>query len=212
MRARLTFSQMNPEKFDENLAIYETDPRIQHTPTWTTGHNALTKLYKPYQGLRFSGYSGKTLGMIDPVTGNYVATPGVVAGTDVKLYEAGTDILLADYLEAQHDFAEADGPTAATLAFVNARRAVGQQPAVTYAVGDPAIMAELRNQRGRDLFLGGFRLGDLRRWKRLGVGDFFPTGPHVNVQWGNYQDATCYPLPLAEYEANPNIASQKPSF
>src|SRR5437899_11772909 len=133
--------------------------------------------------MRLSGYSGKALGTFDPVSGTYSATPGVVAGTDVKLFEQGTKIVLADYVEAQHDFAEADGPTAATLAFVNARRAVGRQPAVSYTVGDPAIMAELRNQRGRDLFMGGFRLGDLRRWKRLGVGAFFPTGPHVNVPW-----------------------------
>src|SRR5574341_2575313 len=38
---------------------YETDPRLQHDTSWTYGHNALTKLYKPRQGLRFTGYNGQ---------------------------------------------------------------------------------------------------------------------------------------------------------
>ena len=195
----------------QSLAKYETDPRIQHTSSWTTGHNALTRLYKPYQGLRYSGYTGRVQGIYSAGTGTYTVDATTVVGTNLNLYQFNTNILLADYNEAQHDFAEADGPTAATLAFVNARRAVGNQTAVSFPVGDPAIMAELREQRARDLFLGGFRLGDLRRWKRQGVGDFFPTGPHVNATWGNYSNAECYPIPLQEYESNPNIKDLKPA-
>ncbi len=184
--------------FGDSVKV-QPDPRIQHTIYWSKGHNALTLLYKPYQGLRFSGYSGKTIG-----------SPGVKAGTDVKLYEAGTGIILANYLEAQHDYAEADGPTAATLAFVNARQAAGNQT-VDNTLSGAGLMAELRKQRARDLFLGGFRLGDLRRWRRFGVGDFFPTGPHVNTAvspstWPGYQDATCYPIPQPELQANKNEA------
>lgn len=181
----------------QRLGPYEIDPRIQHDTNWTYGHNALTQLYKPRQGLRFSGYNGQRFSN----------------GGSPPLYAANTGIILADYLEAQHDFAEADGPTAATVAFLNARRAVGNQPALslTPGVDDAAIMAALRDQRGRDLLLGGFRLGDLRRWKRHGVGDFFPTGPHVNTAispstWPGYQDATCYPIPQPELQANPNEA------
>jgi hypothetical protein len=172
---------------DTGIRSTQTDPRIQHTPSWSTGHNALTKLYKPYQGLRFEGYNGQT----------------IASGGRPILYEPQTNILLADYLEAQHHLAEAQGPTSATLTFVNARRAVGNQPPVTLS-GD-ALMAELREQRGRDLYMGGFRLGDLRRWLKRGVGDFFPTGVHVNAQWGLYGTATCFPLPLEEYEGNPNL-------
>jgi hypothetical protein len=63
---------------------------------------------------------------------------------------------------------------------------------------------ELRDQRGRDLYLGGFRLGDLRRWLRNGD-DMFPSGPHPVAEWGDYQDATCFPIPVEEYEGNPNL-------
>lgn len=174
----------------------QPDPRIQHTVYWSKGHNALTQLYKPYQGLRFEGYNGARQGF---------------NSTKPVLYDRTTDIVLADGVEAQHHRYEAEGPTAATSAFIDTRRAAGFQSALNFAAGDPAMMAELREQRGRDLFMGGFRLGDLRRWKKQGVGDFFPAGPHVNAPWGLYSTATCYPLPLEEYEGNPNIKDQKPT-
>jgi hypothetical protein len=102
--------------------------------------------------------------------------------------------------------------------FVNARRAVGFQPAVTYNLpaDNAVLMSELREQRARDLFQGGFRLGDLRRWLKQGINDpnhAFPTGQHVNYPapaWLTYGDATCFPLPLEEYESNPNIRDLKP--
>ena len=62
MRARLTFSQMNPEKFDEVLAIYETStlPGIRQTP----------------------GNRGSLL-LVDRATGKSIA---------VSLWEADTDL------------------------------------------------------------------------------------------------------------------------
>jgi len=176
----------------QNLVATQTDPRVQHTKDWSLGHNRLTKLYKPYQSLPYSGYNGQTL----------------ATGGKPILYEQGTDIKLASGLEAMHDYYEAAGPTGTgpmgtTLEFVNSRRAFGNQTPVNLSGAD--LMAELRAQRGKDMFLGGQRLGDLRRWKAAGVGDFFPSGPHPNEQWGLYGDATCYPLPSSEYEGNPNI-------
>jgi hypothetical protein len=177
---------------EQGIIATQTDPRVQHTPDWSLGHNRLTKLYKPYQSLPFSGYNGET----------------IATGGQPILYEQGTDIKLASGLEAMHDFYEAAGPNATgpmgtTLEFVNSRRAFGNQTPVNLTGDD--LMAELRAQRGKDMFLGGQRLGDLRRWKSSGVGDFFPSGPHPNEQWGLYGDATCYPLPSSEYEGNPNI-------
>jgi hypothetical protein len=127
---------------------------------------------------------------------------------DILLYQKDTEVLLADYLEAQHHLMEArmrtGGNDAAVLAFVNARRAVGNEAPVN--LGGAALFAELRRQRSLDLYQGGFRLGDLRRWGRDGVGDFFPSGNHVNQEWGAYGAWTCHPLPLSEYDGNPNLA------
>jgi hypothetical protein len=124
------------------------------------------------------------------------------------LFQNDTDVKLASGVEAWHHYYEATGPTAtgpagSTLDFVNSRRTFGNQPTVDLTGAE--LMAELRAQRGKDLFLSGYPLGDLRRWKAAGVADLFPTGIHPNAQWGLYGDATCYPLPDDEYEGNPNI-------
>ncbi len=174
----------------KDLEPFLTDPRVQHWPYWRTGHNALSPLYTPYQGLRYSGYNGET----------------IADGGQPAAYTRGDDILLADYNSARHDMWEAinaQGTDAAgVLAFVNARRAVGHQDPVNLA--GQALTMELRDQRGRDLFLGGFRLADLRRWLRGGT-DMFPSGQHPTTEWGQYGDATCFPMPVEEYEGNPNI-------
>ena len=176
----------------QGLTALLTDPRVQHEPNWATGHNALTKLYKPKSGLMFSNYNGEMF----------------ASGGTPAVYERGTDIAMASYIEAMQNYYEAAGPSGtgpmgSTLDFVNARRAFGNQDPVNLS-GD-ALMAELRWQRGKDLFMGGYRLGDLRRWLRQGV-DLFPKGTHPTEQWGSYGDATCYPLPIEEYEGNPNIS------
>ena len=198
---------------DLNIIDTQTDPRVQHAKDWKKGHNALTPLYKPYQGLRFSGYTGETQA---PPSASCPNCTGAVASSTgdtgpLLLYQKDTQVLLADYLEAQHDLMEATlrsgGSEAAVLDFVNQRRAVGNQDPVQ--LSGSALFAELRRQRSLDFYQGGLRLGDLRRWKRDGVGDFFPSGNHVNQEWGAYSNWTCYPLPLSEYEGNPNL--QKPA-
>ncbi|MCA9739146.1 MAG: hypothetical protein R3E98_19645 [Gemmatimonadota bacterium] len=176
-----------PSNFgQQNLEAFLTDPRVQHLPIWRLGHNRLTQLYTPKQGLMFSEYNGETY----------------ANGGSPPDYGQGTDITFASGLEAQHNMYEAMGPGQATLDFVNDRRAVGNQAPVNLT-GD-ALMMELRDQRGRDFFMNGTRLGDLRRWLRQGD-DMFPSGTHPNEQWGAYGTATCYPMPLEEYEGNPNI-------
>ncbi|MCA9736987.1 MAG: hypothetical protein R3E98_01540 [Gemmatimonadota bacterium] len=176
-----------PDNFGEqDLEPFLTDPRVQHLPDWRLGHNRLTQLYTPKQGLMFSEYNGETFAN---------------GGTPPDFLQ-GTDITFASGLEARHNYYEALGPSQETLDFVNERRAVGNQAPVTLS-GDE-LMMELRDQRGRDLFLSGHRLGDLRRWLREGD-NMFPQGQHPNEQWGDYGTATCYPMPLEEYEGNPNV-------
>ncbi len=177
-----------PQNFGtQDLESFLTDPRVQHLPRWRLGHNRLTWLYTPKQGLMYSEYNGQTF----------------ASGGSPPDYDRATDVAFASGLDALHNYYEALGPTVGTLEFVNERRAVGNQPPVNLSGAD--LMAELRDQRGRDFFLSGRRLGDLRRWLRQGI-DLFPSGLHPTEQWGNYGDATCFPLPQEEYEGNPNIS------
>ncbi|MBT8403716.1 MAG: RagB/SusD family nutrient uptake outer membrane protein [Gemmatimonadetes bacterium] len=170
-----------------------TDPRVQHDPMFRFGHNQLTRIYTPFAPLMWSTYNGQTIA----AGGN---------PSDMRTENDGADIAFASGLEAQHNMMEAmlgqGGGEAAVLGFVNERRAFGNQAAVT--LSGAALEDELRDQRGRDLYLAGYRLGDLRRWLRNGD-DLFPTGPHPVTEWGNYGNATCFPLPLEEYEGNPNL-------
>lgn len=177
------------EWLEQGLVDTQIDPRMQHYPDWRTGHNALSPLYTPYAGRRFSVYNGEAQAF----------------GGEPAEYTQEMDIAIADGVEARHHFAEADGPTQATLEWVNERRAVGNMDPLVDPSPDE-LMEELREQRARDTYMSGIRLGDLRRWKKQGVGDFFPTGQHPTEEWGQYGDAECYPLPLEEYEGNPNIS------
>ena len=200
---------------DNDIIAPQTDPRIQHATKDRTGHNGLTPLYKLFQGLRYSQYQGETLAPLDAVTCPNCTGIDGDDFEDFLLANRETDILLADYTEAQHHLHEAlamqSGNDAAVLTFVNARRAVGNQAPVT--LSGQALITELRNQRARDLFMGGFRLPDLRRWTRFDAGNgpfasgsYFPTGIHANVQWGAYDVWTCFPIPLSEYEGNQNLS------
>ena len=144
----------------------------------------------------------RTIGVFVPNAGRMFSQfDNTVIGADVAL---DGFIRIATGLEAQYIVAEADGPTAATLAFVNARRASGNQTPVVLA-GD-ALMAEFRDQRRRDLFLDGHWLGDMRRYLKYLQLDLFPRGRYPGtVTSETYNDATCFPLPLSELAGNPNV-------
>jgi hypothetical protein len=195
-----------------NVVAPQTDPRIQHHPSPSVGHNGLTPLYKFFQGLRFSDYTGET---IAPPSAECPDCTGTPASEMVLLALLHTDVVMADHTEAQHHYFEAlamqGGNEPAVLDFVNARRAVGNQAPVVLT--GQALINELRDQRARDLFMGGFRLPDLRRWTRFDPGQgpfeggsYFPVGAHPNSPvWSDYENWTCFPIPLQEYEGNQNL-------
>ena len=127
---------------------------------------------------------------------------GWVAGSALTI-DINVNIRMATGLETRYVIAEADGPVQATLDFVNTRRAIGGQAAVNLT--GTALMAELRNQRSRDFYLTGQRLGDLRRYLRDGI-DLFPSGKYP-VFPDPYGAAKCFIVPLSEKAGNPNYPS-----
>ncbi len=159
-----------------------TDPRIPRILAATSTARAGVPL-SPLMYTTYNGQTGSTGGAFATEMGHKVATG----------------------LEARYIVAEVNGPTAATLAFVNERRAVGQQGPVDLT--GAALMAELRDQRSRDFYLAGHRLGDLRRYLRYDNINLFPTGPYPGSTTGQIYDTTitCWPLPTIEVNANPNI-------
>ncbi len=169
------------------------DLRVRHTQASRTGHNQQTQLFTPAQSSVFEGW--------DP-------TVPLDVDDDTLIEEIGfqndTDMILASHLEAQYIIAEAGGMSDAELrAFIDERRAVGGHG--PYTGSD--LQAELRDQRRRDFYLSGHRLGDLRRYLDLYGIDEFPSGPHPNNDewgWGNYSNATCFIPHRNEGVSNPN--------
>jgi hypothetical protein len=153
------------------------DPRVPRLATSRPGLNS-NPIFPPQRPFMYTGWSASAVVPIDITT----------------------TIKFATGLEAQYVIAEADGATAATLAFVNARRAVGNQAPVSLA--GAALMAELRDQRARDFFLTGQRLGDLRRYLKGGL-DLFPKGKYP-VFTDFYGENQCFMVPLSEKAGNPN--------
>lgn len=165
------------------------DPRVRHNATAQGAHNPDVTLRVPRQSSSFSEF--------DPV-----ATP------NGALFTQKTDIRFATGLEARYIRAEAEGATATTRTLVNERRVVGGATALAATATDAEVMAELREQRSRDFYLAGTRLGDLRRYAARGVNDprhVFPSGVYPTAARGNYGTATCFVIPTSETIGNPSL-------
>jgi tetratricopeptide (TPR) repeat protein len=156
------------------------DPRVEHSIVAYDGLNG-NDIFLPYKAYDFEGWD---------------------SGGGEDYIERSTNITFASGLEAQYIIAEAQSPSAETAAFVNERRAAGDQPAMDLSGNQ--VMEELRNQRARDFYLTGRRLGDLRRYLNLYDVDGFPSGTYAvgNEVYGN---ARCFIIPLEEKVANPNL-------
>ena len=154
------------------------DPRVPQTAT-SKGGLQQGALFIPLRPSQYSGW----------VT---TGTPQTIDITSNTRFASG--------LEARYIVTEVDGPTAAMLTFVNARRAIGGKAAVNLTGTE--LLAEFRMQRGVDFYLTGQRLGDLRRYAAAG-GDLFPKGKYpVNAEI--YGTAKCFIVPLSEKTSNPN--------
>ena len=171
VRSGLPYIGMQPAFLDLN------DPRVPQPPSPRPSLRS-NPIFPPLKPSMFSGWNP--------------AAPAAI--------EVGTHIRFASGLEARYIATEVDGPGAAMLGFVNARRAVGGKPPVE--LSGPALLAEFRRQRGLDFYLTGQRLGDLRRYAAAGT-DLFPTGKYPTLP-ESYGSMHCFIVPRSEKAANPH--------
>jgi tetratricopeptide (TPR) repeat protein len=116
-----------------------------------------------------------------------------------KYPTASSPIPLATWREAQLIIAEAElGQSAVDR--INALRDLARLPryAPANVADNQAILAQIIEERRRELFLEGHRLNDMLRFNIP-----FPTG--LNHLGEPYGPTTCHPLPDAEWDGNPNI-------
>jgi hypothetical protein len=161
----------------ENL----NDPRVPHGEAGAISVSGGGSFFVPNAPRSFNTHDGTT-------EGSRFVGDGA-AGTQ-------SSIRLASAIEARYILAEAQGNTAANLQFLNEQRAIGGQLPLV-APTDAEYMAALREQRAREFFVDGHRLGDLRRYEALYGVDLWPTGEMYGgtITFGNQK---CWPTPVSE--------------
>jgi hypothetical protein len=111
----------------------------------------------------------------------------------------------ASGLEARYIELEAEQNPGAMLAFINERRAVGNQDPIPATTDMNVLMAELMEQKSRDFWLEGRRLAD---WRRNGaaVPYILPAGEdtYYKQSLGPVRDINCWSVPEDERQNNPN--------
>ena len=138
------------------------------------------------------------------VQGTTTSAPGIRHWYQTKYSSVSAPIPLATYEEAQLIIAEADiraGSLATALPILAASRARGGQGAFT-GTTQAEYLAELIDQRRRELFLESQHLGDIIRF---GITLQPAVGTPYHFGGGSYGTQLCFPLPQAERLNNPKI-------
>ena len=142
-----------------------------------------------------------------PVTqGTATSATGIRHWFQTKYTAVDSPIPLATYEEAQLIIAEADiraGSFGTATTILNASRARGNQGNYAGAQTTAALLAELVDQRRRELFLESQHLGDVIRF---GI-TLSPATGTLHHFGGAYGNQICFPLPAAERLNNPLIGS-----
>ncbi|HEY9229551.1 MAG TPA: RagB/SusD family nutrient uptake outer membrane protein, partial [Gemmatimonadaceae bacterium] len=118
-----------------------------------------------------------------------------------------TPIRLASRIEADYISAEASGDAAVQLALINARRTANAQPAYTGATDAASVMKELYTQRAFEFYLEGKRIADFRRSPTSTAGIAATGAQYIKPGYVPVGSQTCYPIPRAERDNNPNMKS-----
>lgn len=177
-----------------------TRNRVAAESPWSNGSGvagASTSVKEPYRDLMVGAVPDPRV----PVTDMGGTTGDAITANwrQDKYQSPAAPMPIATYEEAQLIVAEASGGQTA-VNIINALR--DQYGLPHFASTDEAtIQAQVLEERRREMFLEGQRLGDMRR---KNVPLFPATGTPYN-KGGTYGDARCFPLPDIERRNNPNL-------
>lgn len=115
-----------------------------------------------------------------------------------------SEIRIASKLEASYILAETLSPSA-QLAFIDARRTANGQPAYAGPTDAAAVLKELMWQKSLDFWLEGRRVGDARRNPAAMTALPVPGSTYFKPGFAPVGSDTCYPIPTAERDNNPNM-------
>jgi hypothetical protein len=159
----------------------------------------------PFRDVTFGGDPDPRVSVAD--AGTTGADPTIEIFQPLKYPAIESPIPVARWEEAQLILAEADvaaGDVGGAVSIINTLHANAGIPA--YGGGTPEeVMSQVIEERRRELFLEGQRLGDIIRYGLPlfpAPGTPFPVG---GTATGVYGTQVCFPLPSVERNNNPNI-------
>jgi starch-binding outer membrane protein, SusD/RagB family len=195
-----------PASFAANTSNDAVNARRQNVVFVHTTLNAYSSIDPSFRDLLLDGNPDPRVLVTN--TGKAGTAPGTVLWTANKYPALNSPIAVGKYAEAQLIVAEArvaaNDLTGAQTAINNARSTRAGMPAYDVTGQTAAqVKSQIIEERRRELFLEGHRLGDIRRY---GLALNPATGSTYTTGGGLYGDQSCFPLPDVERINNPNIA------
>jgi hypothetical protein len=194
-----------PAGFVVNMSTDAVNARRQNFLFVQINQSAYATVDASFRGLTIGGAPDPRVAVTNS---GIVGTAGQQIWTANKYADIAAVMPIARWAEAQFIIADAKlaaSDIAGAVAAMNAVRASRTGVPAYDATGQTAaqVQAQLVEDRRRELFLEGHRLGDLRRYNLPMVplaGTAYPASS------GTYAAQSCFPLPDVERINNPNIS------
>jgi hypothetical protein len=190
-----------PEGFHMDATYSDVSTRRRNRLFTALYRTPVVTVDSAYHGLTFGGVADPRVGVVD--AGTSATDSDVHLFQPAKYDEVNSPIRIAGWEEAQLILAEAKlaaGDAPGAVAIINTLHDRVGLP--HYAGGTPEeVRAQIIEERRRELFLEGHRLGDLIRYD-------LPLTPAVGTPFhrgGTYGSQLCFPLPDIERNNNPNM-------
>jgi len=192
-----------PAGFVLNISTDAGTARRQNYAFLAINQSSWASVDPSFRGLTVNGAPDPRVAVTNA---NRNGTAGVAIWTADKYPSLATTMPVARYAEAQLIIAEAKvaaNDLTGAAAAINAVRSTRAGLPAYDATGQTAaqVLAQIIEERRRELFLEGHRLGDLRRYG-------LPILPAAGAPYsagGVYGTQACFPLPDVERINNPNI-------
>lgn len=191
--------------FVVNMSTDGLNVRRENFSFLTINQSNFATVDASFRGLTINGAPDPRVSVTS--TGKNGTAPNAPIFTPDKYPALTTVMPIARYAEAQLIVAEAKAAAndlAGSVAAINAARATHAGLPAYDGTGQTAVTLKLQiiEERRRELFLEGHRLGDLRRYNLA----FSPASGTAYPGGATYGTETCFPLPDVERINNPNIS------
>ena len=207
--AAIEAAKVTPATFVYNFTANGTDLRRQNFVFFHNSQNSWSTVDSSFRNLTLNGVADPRVAVTNTGRSGTAGVGGVglTIWTPNKYASLTAAIPIAKYAEAQLIIAEAKalaGDLTGAATAINAARNTRTGMAQYSATGQTAaqVLAQIIEERRREFFLEGHRLGDIRRYN-------LPLLPAIGAPYapggGTYGNQRCFPLPDVERINNPNI-------